>query len=60
MNDHDTLIWVQNAVEDLKKLMTNHLAHHAKAVNRIWFVIGGLLMLLGQSGIALLIWSISR
>ena len=60
MNDHDLLIVVKETVIELKKAMTNHLKHHAKAVNRVWFVLGGIGLLFGQAGIALLIWGLSK
>ena len=59
-NDHDLLIGIQSTVGELKKEITNHLAHHAKAVNRLWFIVGGVFMLLGQAGIAMLIRSLPR
>lgn len=55
MTDREILIWIMGELRGVKKLLTNHLAHHEKQDDRRWkLYIGLLIAVIGGVVVALL------
>jgi hypothetical protein len=44
MSDRDILIWMMGELRHVKKVLTNHLAHHEKQDDRRWKLYVGILL----------------